>query len=179
MTDFTYDVPILSREHAAFCRAEAERRYGGKIVRDGQMLIVVNTEGDATGTDAVLRALSFYPDREEFRTKFNAAREIADPVEREATQRQLFDEFSDAVRAEARAEMEHMESVWAKYLSTFKGSLYMVLADGETFTALGECQIVNFPHDWTEQQIDASLRAHAENEDAAPAHPNVVWWFDN
>jgi hypothetical protein len=59
MTDFKYDVPILSLEHAKFCLAEAERRYGGKIVRDREMLIVVDADGNALATDAVLRALSF------------------------------------------------------------------------------------------------------------------------
>jgi hypothetical protein len=56
-----YDVPILSPEHAAFCRAEAERRYGGRIIRDGEMSFVEDARG-VCRTDAVLRALSFCDD---------------------------------------------------------------------------------------------------------------------
>jgi hypothetical protein len=55
-----YDLPIQSPEHAAWLREEAERRYGGKIVRDGEMLIVVGEDGEPLGTNAVLRAFSFY-----------------------------------------------------------------------------------------------------------------------
>jgi hypothetical protein len=54
-----YDKPIASREHYAWCCAEAERRYQGKLVRDGEMLLVEDAEG-VCHTDSVLRALSFY-----------------------------------------------------------------------------------------------------------------------
>jgi hypothetical protein len=59
-----YDVPILSEEHAAFCRAEAERRYAGRIIRDGEMLLVKDVKG-LCHTDKVLRALSFFRDSED------------------------------------------------------------------------------------------------------------------
>jgi hypothetical protein len=54
-------VPILSQEHEAFCRAEAERRYDGQIIRDKEsgMLLVQDIHG-VCRTDKVLRALSFY-----------------------------------------------------------------------------------------------------------------------
>jgi hypothetical protein len=56
-----YDVPILSEEHAAFCHAEAARRYAGRIIRDGEMLLVEHANG-LCHTDKVLRALSFFKD---------------------------------------------------------------------------------------------------------------------
>ncbi len=56
-----YDRPIQSPEHAAFCRKEAERRYGGKLVEEPYCgMLVVEDEIGLTHTDAVLRALSFY-----------------------------------------------------------------------------------------------------------------------
>jgi hypothetical protein len=54
-----YDVPVLSPEHAAFLKAEAERRYEGKIIRQGEMLLVEDENG-VCHTDEVLRALSFF-----------------------------------------------------------------------------------------------------------------------
>jgi hypothetical protein len=57
---FKYDTPIRSPEHAAFCRQEVERRYHGKVVRDGEMFVVVDENDNAIATDKVLRQLSFY-----------------------------------------------------------------------------------------------------------------------
>jgi hypothetical protein len=56
---WTYDLPIQSDEHANWCRKEAERRYGGNIVRDSVGMLVVRQPNGITHTDAVLRALSF------------------------------------------------------------------------------------------------------------------------
>jgi hypothetical protein len=56
-----YDQPILSPQHEAFCRAEAERRYDGKIIRDDESGILFVEDSDGVcHTDAVLRALSFF-----------------------------------------------------------------------------------------------------------------------
>ena len=84
-----YEIPIESPEHAAFCRAEAEKRYNGKIVHDseGIMLLVkqigaafydtvdgwiMYSEPGTTHTDDVLRALSFYEMAPEKRAKLIA-----------------------------------------------------------------------------------------------------------
>jgi hypothetical protein len=60
-TGMEYDVPIVSPEHFAWCCAEAERRYDGKVIRDDEsgMLLCEDDEG-VCHTDAVLRALSSY-----------------------------------------------------------------------------------------------------------------------
>jgi hypothetical protein len=96
-------------------------------------------------------------------------------VERDTTRRQLFDELYGAISAEADHEMEILEAAWSKYLGGWKGSLFMVLNDGLTFTGLEGCQIVSFPDDWTEQLIDDALKAEAERPGA---HGRVVDWFD-
>ena len=46
---------------SVYCRAEAERRYSGKVIRDLElgMLLVEDADGFCH-TDEVLRALSFY-----------------------------------------------------------------------------------------------------------------------
>jgi hypothetical protein len=59
--DPNYDIPIRSPEHAAYCRAEAERRYQAKVIRDEKSGMLVAEDADGVcHTDAVLRALSFY-----------------------------------------------------------------------------------------------------------------------
>ena len=58
-----YDRPILSEDHADFCRREAERRYGGKIIRNEDGMLLVEDEDGVCHTDPVLRALSFYKNR--------------------------------------------------------------------------------------------------------------------
>jgi hypothetical protein len=64
MTDYKYDVPILDDNHAEFCKREAERRYCGKIIVDGDgMFLVEELNGDCH-TDEVLRALSVREDGE-------------------------------------------------------------------------------------------------------------------
>jgi hypothetical protein len=110
---------------------------------------------------------------EEFHPKFTALKAIPDPVEREAAQRQLFDEFTDAVTADARAESEALDAALGYYLDRFKGSLYMVLDNGETFSPLHGCQIVNFPDKWSEKRINDFLAAEDEG-----CSENVVYWFD-
>jgi hypothetical protein len=55
-----YELPILSPQHAAFCRAEAERRYEAKLIRDRYGMLVAEDATGVTHTDAVLRALSYY-----------------------------------------------------------------------------------------------------------------------
>jgi hypothetical protein len=55
-----YELPILSPQHAAFCRAEAERRYEAKLIRDRYGMLVAEDAAGVTHTDAVLRALSYY-----------------------------------------------------------------------------------------------------------------------
>lgn len=58
---FKYDRPIESPEHAIFCRREAARRYGGKVIKEPYYgMLVVEDEIGLTHTDDVLRALSFY-----------------------------------------------------------------------------------------------------------------------
>jgi hypothetical protein len=59
MHQMTYDKPISTRVHYVWCCAEAERRYEGRLVREGEMLLVEDAEG-VCHTDPVLRALSFY-----------------------------------------------------------------------------------------------------------------------
>ena len=54
-----YDTPITSPEHAEFCCKEAERRYGGTIIRDEYNMLLVRDEDGIEHTDQVLRALSF------------------------------------------------------------------------------------------------------------------------
>lgn len=56
-----YCTPIRSDAHAAWCRAEAERRYFGKVIEDELGMLVVEQRPEGfTHTDDVLRALSFY-----------------------------------------------------------------------------------------------------------------------
>lgn len=55
-----YDFPIRSPKHAEFCRSEAERRYGGRIVKDKHGMLLVQDPSGLRHTDAVLRALSLY-----------------------------------------------------------------------------------------------------------------------
>lgn len=58
---YKYDTPIESPEHAEFCRAEAEKRYGGKIIKEPEFgMLLVEDESGYLHTDPVLRALSFY-----------------------------------------------------------------------------------------------------------------------
>ena len=55
-----YEPEIESREHAAFCRTEAERRYKGTLIRDEYGMLMVRDARGIEHTDAVLRALSSY-----------------------------------------------------------------------------------------------------------------------
>jgi hypothetical protein len=55
-----YEPTFETREHAAFCRAEAERRYKGKLIRDEYGMLLVRDSKGIEHTDAVLRALSSY-----------------------------------------------------------------------------------------------------------------------
>jgi len=55
-----YEPTIETREHAAFCRAEAQRRYEGKLIRDEYGMRLVRDAKGAEHTDDVLRALSDY-----------------------------------------------------------------------------------------------------------------------
>jgi hypothetical protein len=147
MTDETngemkYDVPIRSPEHAAFCRAEAERRYRGKIVRDGELLIVVDEDGNATGTDAVLRALSFY----------------AAPIDIEMEERDR--EFLVALsKYLAFYKLKNPDHVF-----------YMVLNDGETFTGLDGCRMISCPTGWTTNQIEMAMKDNSELDDDDPTY---------
>ena len=59
----TYDVPIKGIDHAQFCIAEAERRYGGKLFNDDHGMCVVEDANGIRHTDEVLRALSPRTDR--------------------------------------------------------------------------------------------------------------------
>lgn len=57
-----YETPIKSPEHAEFCKREAQRRYGGKIITDSLgMLLVKQADNGILHTDDVLRALSRSP----------------------------------------------------------------------------------------------------------------------
>jgi hypothetical protein len=58
-----YDRPIRSRDHAVACRAHAVRRYGGKLIRDQDGMLLVEDGDGVCHTDEVLRALSFFGDR--------------------------------------------------------------------------------------------------------------------
>jgi hypothetical protein len=54
-----YTTVINNAEHANWCKAEAKRRYNGKLVMDiGSRMLLVLDEYGFTHTDAVLRALS-------------------------------------------------------------------------------------------------------------------------
>lgn len=55
-----YDTPITSSAQAAYCRAEAERRYEGELVRDSNGMLIVRQSNGIMHTDNVLRALSVY-----------------------------------------------------------------------------------------------------------------------
>jgi hypothetical protein len=57
-TIYDYTPNFCDNAHAAWCRQEAERRYGGKIVRDEHDMLVVEGADGHRHTDAVLRALS-------------------------------------------------------------------------------------------------------------------------
>jgi hypothetical protein len=59
--EMKYDRPILSDDHALFCRAEAERRYEGRMYRNVDGMLLIEDGDDLSHTDAVLRALSFHP----------------------------------------------------------------------------------------------------------------------
>lgn len=56
-----YDLPIQSIEHAEWCKKEAARRYGGKVVKDEYAMFKVEDKSrEFCHTDDVLRALSWF-----------------------------------------------------------------------------------------------------------------------
>lgn len=55
-----YEPTIKSREHAAFCRAQAEKAYKGTLIRDEYGMLLVRDAKGIEHTDAVLRALSSF-----------------------------------------------------------------------------------------------------------------------
>jgi hypothetical protein len=56
-----YATPILSPGHFAWCCAEAERRYDGKVIRDdGSGMLLCEDDEGVCHTDPALRSLSLY-----------------------------------------------------------------------------------------------------------------------
>lgn len=73
---------------------------------------------------------------------------------------------SDAAFA-ARAEIMGAMTKYLDFCRQKETTFYMVLSDGETFTALDGCMIVQCPDVWETEQIELALAGDEDEDDPA------------
>ena len=147
MSEYQYDLPLQSPEHAAWCRREAARRYCGRIISDEVgMIVIEQSVNGLRHTDDVLRAISRYNGRKVKRTKEARLPPMAHVMRRPLDLNYGIDVtlFARAARALYRYQLrmgtsvENPSSDWSGFLLSFWGDRFVVLANAYRTLAIYE-----------------------------------------